>query len=35
MYKLGIDIGTNSIGWAVVEIEKRDNKITPLNLIDS
>lgn len=34
MYKLGIDIGTNSIGWAVVEIEKRDNKITPLNLID-
>ncbi|MBD5405769.1 hypothetical protein HDR59_04450 [bacterium] len=34
MYKLGIDIGTNSIGWAIVEIEKQNDKIIPLNLID-
>lgn len=34
MYKLGLDIGTNSIGWAVVEIEKKNNKIIPINLID-
>ncbi|MGN0929268.1 MAG: type II CRISPR RNA-guided endonuclease Cas9 [Alphaproteobacteria bacterium] len=34
MYKLGIDIGTNSIGWAVVEIKRENDKIIPLNLID-
>ena len=34
MYKLGIDIGTTSIGWAVVELEKNNEKYIPTNLLD-
>lgn len=34
-WRLGIDLGTNSLGWAVLELETADNVWLPCGLMDS
>lgn len=35
MWRLAMDLGTNSIGWAAYELETRNDKTIPYSLIDS
>ena len=32
-YRLGLDLGTNSIGWAALEIDDNDNPFRLLDLV--
>ncbi|MFD1850957.1 type II CRISPR RNA-guided endonuclease Cas9 [Oceanobacillus bengalensis] len=36
-YRIGLDIGTNSVGWGVIELEKNesDNKYRTIGIVDS
>ena len=34
-WRLGIDLGTNSLGWAALELERSDESWLPIGLIDS
>lgn len=33
-WRLGLDLGTNSIGWAVLELENKDDSMEPIRLVD-
>lgn len=34
MWRLGIDLGTNSLGWAALALEDRDGSLVPCGLLD-